>query len=168
MASDVIGVHDSFFGDDPLVEDCRSLIGGSASRDNWDGWLARRYFSCTTGDVEIFRCVHDHTEMTILASAEWGSDLAEVAVKAVACFDVMLIRWFAYTAGKFLVQKLLGYFVKLHFRRAGEDNVLGSDGRDLGGQGDGCGDGRLLTCSGQGDGVVDGRLLALGDNHVFW
>ena len=108
MVSEVIGVHDAFFGDDPLVEDCRSLIGGRASRYDWDGRLARRYLPCTTRDVEIFRCGHDHTEMTMLASTEWGSDLAEVAVKAVARFDVMLIRWFAYTAGKFVVEKILG------------------------------------------------------------
>ena len=167
MASDVIGVHDAFFGDDPLVEDFRSLIGGSASRDDWDGRLARRYLPCTTGDVEIFRCGHDHTKMTMLASTECGSDLAEVAVKAVARFDAMLIQWCAYTSGKILVEKMLGYFIKPLFRRAGEVDVLGSDGRSLGGQGDGCGDGRLLACGGQGDGVIDGRLLALGDNHVF-
>ena len=44
---------------------------------------------------------------------------------------------------------------------------MGSDGRSLGGQGDGYGDGRLLACGGQDDGVVDGRLLALGGNHIF-
>ena len=81
MVSEVIGVHDAFFGDDPLVEYCRPLIGGSASRDERDGQLARRYLPCTTGDVEIFRCGHDHTEMNMLASTEWGSYLAEVAVK---------------------------------------------------------------------------------------
>ena len=53
--------------------------------------------------------------MTMLASTEWGSDLAEVAVKAVARFNVMLIQWFAYTTGTILVEKLLGYFFKLHF-----------------------------------------------------
>ena len=37
MASDMIGVHDAFFDDYPLVEDCGSLIGGSSSRDDWDG-----------------------------------------------------------------------------------------------------------------------------------
>ena len=103
----------------------------------------------------------------MLASIEWGSDLAEVAVMAVARFNIMLIPWFAYTAGKFLVDKVFGYFVKLHFRRAGEVDVLGSGGGSLGGQGDGRGDGRLLACCGQGKGVVDGRLLALGGSHVF-
>ena len=44
---------------------------------------------------------------------------------------------------------------------------MGSNGRSLGGQGDGCGDGRLLACGGGGDGVVDGHLLALVGNHVF-
>ena len=84
----------------------------------------------------------------MLASTKWESDLAEVAVKAVARFDLMFIPWFAYIAGNFLVEKLLGYSVKLHFRRAGELDVLGSGGRSLGGQGDGCSDGRLLACSG--------------------
>ena len=154
MASDVIGVHDAFFDDDPLVEDFRSLIGDRAIRDDWDGRLARRYLPRSTGDVEVFRCGHDHTKMTMLASAEWGSDLAEVAVKAVARFDVMVVRRFANAAGTFLVEKLLGYFVKLHFRRAGEVDVLGGHGFSLGGQGNGCGYGRLLACGGQGDGVV--------------
>ena len=90
--------------------------------------------------------------MTMLASTKWGSDLAEVAIKAVSRFDVILTRWFAYTEGEFIVEKLIGYFVKLHFRRAGEVDVLVRDGCSLGGQ---------------GDGVVDGRLLALGGNHVF-
>ena len=54
MASDVIGVHDEFFGDYPMVEDCGSLIGGSTSRDDWDDRLARRYLPCLTGDVEVF------------------------------------------------------------------------------------------------------------------
>ena len=79
----------------------------------------------------------------------------------------MLVHRFADAAGKFLVEKLLGYFVELHFRRAGEVDVLGIDGCSLGGQGDGCGDGRLLACGGQGDGVVDGLLLDLGSDHVF-
>ena len=148
MASDVIGVHDAFFGDDPLVEDCRSLIGGSACRDDWDGWLSRRYLPCSTGDVDLFCCGHGHTEMTMMASPEWGSDLVEVAVKAVARFDVMLVRRFVDTVGKFLIEKLLGYFVKLHFRRAGEVDILGGDGCSLGGQVDGCGDGCLLACGG--------------------
>ena len=103
----------------------------------------------------------------MLASTEWRSDLAEVVVKAVARFDVMLVCWFADAAGKFLVEKLLGYFVELHFRRAGEVEVLGIDGHSLGGQGDGCGGGRLLACGGQGDGVIDGRLLALGGDDFF-
>ena len=82
----------------------------------------------------------------MLASTEWGSDLAEVAVKAVARFNVMLVSRFADAAGKFLVKKLLGDFVEIHFGRAGEVDVLGSDGRSLGGYGEGCGDGRLLAC----------------------
>ena len=167
MASDVIGVHDAFFGDDPLIEDCGALIGGSASRDDWDSRLARRYLPSATGDVEVFRYWHDHTEMTILASTKRRSDLAEVAVNAVARFYVMLVCRFPDAAGKFLVKKLFGDFVELHCRRAGEVDVLGRDGCCLDGQGNGCGDGRLLACGGQGHGVVDGRLLALGGDHVF-
>ena len=103
----------------------------------------------------------------MLASSKWRSDLTEVAVKAVARFDVMLVRRFADAVGKFLVEKLLGSFVELHFRRAREVEALGINGRSLGSQGNGCGDGRLLACGGQGYGVVDGRLLDLGGNHVF-
>ena len=106
MTNDVIGVHDAFFGDYPLVEDCGSLIGGSARRDDWDGRLAIRYLPCSTRDVEVFRCWHDHAEMSMLASTEWRSDLAEVAVKAVARFNVMfLVCQFADAAEKFLVKK---------------------------------------------------------------
>ena len=49
--------------------------------------------------------------------------MVEVALKAVARFDVILVRRFSNAAGKFLVEKLLGYFVELHFRRAGEVDV---------------------------------------------
>ena len=167
MASDVIGIHDAFFSDYPLVEDCGSLIGGSTRRDEWDGRLARQYLPCSTGNVEVFRCWHDHAEITMLASTEWRSDLAEVAVKAVARFDVMLVCRFADAAGKFLVEKLLSEFVELHFRWAGEVDIFGRDGSSLGGKGDSCGDGLLLAHGGQGDGVIYGRLLALGCDHVF-
>ena len=133
----MIVVHNSFFSDAPLIEVCGALIGGSASRDGWDGRLARRNFPCATGNVEVFRGWNDRSEMTMLASTEWRSDLAEVVVQAVACFNVMLVCRFAYAAGKFLVEKLLGYFVELHFRRAGEVDVLGRNGCCLSGQGDG-------------------------------
>ena len=129
--------------------------------------MARQYLPCSTGEVEVFSFWHDHAEMTMLASTEWRCDLAEVAVKAVACFDVIFVCRLSDAAGKFLVEKLLGDFVELHFRRAGEVDVLGRSGRSLGGKGDGCGDGRLLACAGEVDGVVDGRLLALGGDHVF-
>ena len=103
----------------------------------------------------------------MLASTEWQSDLTEVAVEAVACLDVVLVCRLSDAAGEFLVEKMLRDLVELHFRRAGEVDVLGRNGRCLSGQGDGCGDGRLLACGGQGDGVVGVRFLALGGNHVF-
>ena len=103
----------------------------------------------------------------MLASTGWRSDLTEVAVEAVPCFDVVLVCRLADATGNFLVKKLLRDLGKLHFRRAGEVDVLCCSGRCLSGQGDGCSDGRLLACGSQGDGVVDGRLLALGGDHVF-
>ena len=84
----------------------------------------------------------------MLASTEWGSDLAEVALKAVARLDVMLVFRFSDAAGKFLVKKLLDYFVKLHFRRAEEVDVLVCNGSRFSGQGNSCGDGCLLDCCG--------------------
>ena len=89
----------------------------------------------------------------MLVSIELRSDLAEVAVQAVACFDVMPVCQFSDAARKFLVEKLLGDFVELHFRWAGEVDVLGRNDRCFSGQSYGCGDGRLLACGGQGDGV---------------
>ena len=88
----------------------------------------------------------------MLASTKWRSDLTEVAVEAVPCLDVVLVGRLADAAWKFLVGKLLRDLVELHFRRAGEVDVLGCNGFCLSGQGDGCG---------------DGRLLALGGDHVF-
>ena len=32
VASELVGVHDAFLGDAPLIEDCGALIGGSSSR----------------------------------------------------------------------------------------------------------------------------------------
>ena len=93
--------------------------------------------------------------------------MTEVAVEAVPCLDVVLVGRLADAAWKFLVEKLLRDLVELHFRRAGEVDVLGLNGRCLSGQGDGCGDVCLLACGGQGDGVVNGRLLALGGDHVL-
>ena len=70
-------------------------------------------------------------------------------------------------SGEVSCREMLRDLVKLHFSRSGEVDVLGRNGRCLSGQGNGCGDGRLLACGGQGDGVVDGRWLALGGDHVF-
>ena len=50
----MVGVHDPFLGDTPLVEDSGALIGGSCSRDDWDGHLAGRDLPSATGDVEVF------------------------------------------------------------------------------------------------------------------
>ena len=167
VASDVVGIHDAFLGDAPLIEYCGALIRGRSSRDDWDSRLARRNLPSATGDVEVFRCWYDHSEMTMLASTEWRSDLTEVVVEAVPFFDVVLVCRIADAAGKFLAEKLLSDLVELHFRRSWELDVLGRNGRCLSGQGNGCGNVRLLACGGQGDGVVDGRLLALGGDHVF-
>ena len=167
VASDVVGVHDPFLGDTPLVEDSGALIGGISSRDEWDGRLARRDLPSATGNIEVFHCWHYHLEMTILASTEQRCDLMEFAVEVVTCLDVVLVDRLADAVWKFFFEKLLRDLVELHFRRAGEVDVLGCNGRCLGGQGDGCSDGCLLAYGGQGDGVVDGRLLALGGDHVF-
>ena len=86
--------------------------------------------------------------MTVLAASERRCDLTEVAVEAVPCLDVVLIGCLADAAWDFLVKKLLRDLVGLHFRRAGEVDVLGCNGRRLSGQGDGCGDGCLLACGG--------------------
>ena len=40
MASDVVGVHNPFLGDTPLVEYIGALVGGSTRRYDWDGQLA--------------------------------------------------------------------------------------------------------------------------------
>ena len=61
MASDVVGVLDTFLGDTPLVEDSGALIGGISSRDDWGGRLDRRDLPSATGDVEVFRCWHYHS-----------------------------------------------------------------------------------------------------------
>ena len=91
MAGGVVGVHDSFLGDTPLVEDSGALIGGSSIRDDWDGRLTRRDLPIAAGNVEVFRCWHYHSEMTMLASTEWRGDLTEVAIEAIPCLDVVLI-----------------------------------------------------------------------------
>ena len=74
--------------------------------------------------------------------------MEEVAVKAVARFDVIMVCRFADSAGKFRVKKMLGEFVELHPRQAGEVHVLGRDSHCLGGQGDTCGDDHLVACGG--------------------
>ena len=68
MASDMVGVHDTFLSDTPLVEDSGALVGGSTSRDDWYGRLARRDLPSATGDVEVFRCWNYESEMTMLAA----------------------------------------------------------------------------------------------------
>ena len=148
MASDVVGVHDPFLGDTPLVEDSGALVGGSTRRDDWDGRLARRDLPSVTGDVEVFRCWHYESEMTMLAATERRCDLTEVAVEAVPCLDVVLVGRLADAAWDFLVEKMLCDLVEIHFRRAGEVDVLGCNGRCLSVQGDGCRDGCLLACGG--------------------
>ena len=167
MASDVVGVHDPFLSDTPLVEDSGALIGGSTRRDDWDVRLAGWDLPSDAGDVEVFRCWHYESEMTVLVSSERRCDLTEVAVEADTCFNVVLVGRLANAAWEFLVEKQLCDLVELHFRRAGEVDVLGCNGSRLSGQGDSCGDGCLLACGGKGDGVVDGFLLALGGHHVF-
>ena len=86
--------------------------------------------------------------MTVLAASEWRCGLTEVAVEAVPCLDVVLVGRLTDAAWEFLVEKLLRDLVKLHFRRAGEVDVLGCNGSRLSGQGNGCGDGCLLACGG--------------------
>ena len=167
MASDVIGVHDPFLGDTPLVEDSGALVGGSTRRDDWDGRLAGWDWPSVASEVEGFRCWNYESKMTALAASERRCDLTEVAVEAVPCLNGVLIGRLANAAWEFLVKKLIRDLVELHFRRSGEIDVLGCNGRCLSGQGDGCGDGCLLACGGQGGGVVNGRLLALGGDHVF-
>ena len=55
MASDVVGVHDPFLGDTPLVEDSGALVGGSTRKDDWDGRLAEWDLPSVAVDVEVFR-----------------------------------------------------------------------------------------------------------------
>ena len=148
MASDVVGVHDPFLGDTPLVDDSGALVGGISRRDDWDGRLARQDLPSATGDVEVLCCWHYHSEMTVLAASERRCDLTEVAVEAVPCLNVVLAGRLADAAWDFLVEKLLRDLVELHFSRAGEVDVLGSNFRCLSGQGGGCGDGCLLACGG--------------------
>ena len=125
MASDVVGVHDSFLGDTPLVEDSGALVGGSTRWDDWDGRLAGRDLPSVSGNVEVFRCWNYESEMTVLAASERRCDLTEVAVEAVPCLNVVFIGRLADAAWDFLVEKLLRDLVELHFRRAGEVDVLG-------------------------------------------
>ena len=148
MASDVVGVHDPFLGDTPLVEDSGALVGGSTRRDDWDGRLSGWDLPSVAGDVEVFRYWHCESKMTVLAASEQRCDLTEVAVEAVPCLDVVLVGWLADAAWEFLVEKLLRDLVELHFRRSGEVDVLGCNGRRLSGQDNGCGDGCLLACGG--------------------
>ena len=143
MASDVVDVHDPFLSDTALVEDSGALIGGSSIRDDWDVRLARRDLPIAAGDVEVFRCWHYHSEMTMLASTERRGDLTEAVVEAVPCLDVVLVGRLTDAAWKFLVEKMLCGLFELHFRQAGEVDVLGCNGRCLSFQGDGCGDGCL-------------------------
>ena len=91
MASDVVGVHDPFLGDTPLVEDSGALVGGSTRRDDWDGRLDRRDLPSIAGDVEVFRCWNYESEMTMLAATERRCDLTEVAVEAFQCLNVVLV-----------------------------------------------------------------------------
>ena len=70
MASDVVDVHDPFLSDTALVEDSGALVGGSTRKDDWDGRLARRDLPSTTGDVEVFRCWHYESKITMLAATE--------------------------------------------------------------------------------------------------
>ena len=86
--------------------------------------------------------------MSVLAASEQRCDLTEVAVEAVPCLDVVLVGRLANAAWEFLVEKMLRDLVELHFRRAGEVDVLVCNGSRLSGQGDGCGDGCLLACGG--------------------
>ena len=81
------------------------------------------------------------SEMTMLAATERRCDMTEVAVEAVPCLDVVLVGRLANATWEFLVEKMLCDLVELHFRRAGEVEVLGCNGRCLSGHGDGCGDG---------------------------
>ena len=75
----------------------------------------------------------------------------------------MLVCGIADAEGKFLVKKLLCDLVELYFRRAGEVDVLGRNDHCLSGQGDGCGDGRLLALGGD---HVFSRLV--GACRIFW
>ena len=148
VASDVVGVHDPFLGDTPLVEDSGALVVGSTRRDDWGGRLAGWDLPSISGDVELFRCWHYESEMTVLAASERRCDLKEVAVEAVPCLNVGLVGRLANAAWEFLVEKLLRDLVELHFRQAGEVDVLGCNGSRLSGQGNGCGDCCLLACGG--------------------
>ena len=107
VASDVVGVHDSFLDDTPLVEDSGELVRSTTRRDDWDGRLARRDLPSVAGDVEVFCCWHYESEMTMLAATKRRCDLAEVAVEAVPCLDVVLLGRLADAAWEFLVEKLL-------------------------------------------------------------
>ena len=118
MASDVVGVHDPFLSDTPLVEDSGALVGGSTRRDNWDSRLAGRDLPSVAGDFKILRCWHYESEMSVLAASEQRCDLTEVAVEAVPCLDVVLVGRLADAAWEFLVEKLIRNLVELHFRRA--------------------------------------------------
>ena len=91
MSIDVVGVHDPFLGDTPLVEDSGALVGGSTRRGDWDGRLAGRDLPSVAGDVEVFRCWHYESEMTVLDASERRCDLTEVAVEAFPCLDVVLV-----------------------------------------------------------------------------
>ena len=144
----MVGVHYPFLGDTPLVEDSGALVGGSTRRDDWDGRLARRDLPSVAGDIKILRCWHYESEMSVLDASERRCDLTEVAVEAVPCLNVVLVGRLADVAWEFLVEKLIRDLVELHFRRAGELDVLGCNVSCLSGQGDGCGDGCLFACSG--------------------
>ena len=63
--------------------------------------------------------------MTVMAASKRQCDLTEVAVEAVPCLDVVLVGQPADAAWEFLVEKLLRDLVELHFRQAGEVDVLG-------------------------------------------
>ena len=137
MASDVVGVHYPFLGDTPLVEDSGALVGVSTRRDDWDGRLSGWDLPSDAVNIEVFRCWHYESEVTVLAASERLCDLTEVAVEAVTCLNVVLVGRLANAAWEFLVEKLLRDLVELHFRRAGEVDVLGCNGSRLSGQDDG-------------------------------